>query len=437
MIEYFVDPILRAPAWGCILMCLSSSLMGVIVFLRKKSLLSESLSHASYPGIVMGIFVLAAFFPQADSEWGFLAVLFGSLFTSFLALRSIEWLERRGKVFPDAALSFVLSVFFGSGITFASALQGFHPAWFKQMQMLLFGQVATMTDGHIAIYGSLALLVSLFLAVFYRPLQAILFDGGYAKSLGMNMKLIDRLFYILLLLSIVVGMRSVGVVLMSGMLIAPAIAARQYTNRLATMFWLAGLFGVSSAFLGYVLSVEGSSYASSPELKISLPTGPLIVLAGVFFALFSLCFAPERGALFRLARVVSFRLQCLQENVLKTLWKKKKASIQQLKDSHQVSLSLFHWTLWRMVRQGWLQKRADSYELTADGYQKAASVVRLHRLWEVYLAHYLGKDPHCVHRNAEEMEHILTPDLEKRLTELLANPEIDPHHQPIPGRQTL
>jgi len=90
-----------------------------------------------------------------------------------------------------------------------------------------------------------------------------------------------------------------------------------------------------------------------------------------------------------------------------------------------------------MVRQGWLQKRADSYELTADGYQKAASVVRLHRLWEVYLAHYLGKDPHCVHRNAEEMEHILTPDLEKRLTELLANPEIDPHHQPIPGRQTL
>ncbi|MCC6127663.1 MAG: metal ABC transporter permease, partial [Chlamydiae bacterium] len=274
MIEYFFGPILRAPTWGCILMCLSSSLMGVIVFLRKKSLLAESLSHASYPGIVMGIFLLATLFPEASGEWTFLAVLFGALLTSFLALRSIEWLERRGKVFPDAALCFVLSVFFGSGIVFASGLQGSHPSWFKQMQMLLFGQVATMRDAHIAIYGFLALLVCLFLATLYRPLQAILFDSGYAKSLGMRVKSIDRLFYVLLLFSIIVSLRSVGVVLMSGMLIAPAVAARQYTNRLATMFWLAGFFGILSAFLGYVLSVEGSSYASSPELKISLPTGP-------------------------------------------------------------------------------------------------------------------------------------------------------------------
>jgi Mn-dependent transcriptional regulator len=84
-----------------------------------------------------------------------------------------------------------------------------------------------------------------------------------------------------------------------------------------------------------------------------------------------------------------------------------------------------------------LSEKKNCYQLTGDGYQKAAAVVRLHRLWEVYLTHYLGKEPECVHRNAEEMEHILTPDLERRLTEILADPQKDPHHQPIPGRQLL
>lgn len=437
MISYFTDPILRAPAWGCMLMCLSSSLMGAVVFLRKKSLLAESLSHASYPGALLAIFFLAAFFPRGGEQWAFLAVLLGAFLASFLALKAIEWLERRGKIVPDTALCFVLSVFFGVGIVIASALQGSFPSWFKQVQMLLFGQAATMTDMHIAMYGSLSGLISLFLLLVYRPLQAILFDSAYAKSLGMQTKWVERVFFTFLLLSIVAGMRSVGVILMSGMLIAPAVAARQYTNRLSTMFFLSGLFGVASALLGYVFSVEGSARWSAPESKLSLPTGPLIVLISASWAFLSLCFAPRRGLVFRLMRIFAFRLRCLQENVLKNLWKKKTASFEQIKKAHSFSFWTLRWVLWRMAYHGWLEKGKEDYQLTADGYQKAAAVVRLHRLWEVYLTHYLGKGPECVHRNAEEMEHILTPDLERRLTELLANPEKDPHHQPIPGRQLL
>ena len=65
--------------------------------------------------------------------------------------------------------------------------------------------------------------------------------------------------------------------------------------------------------------------------------------------------------------------------------------------------------------------------------QKAARIIRLHRLWEVYLV-YLGQNRDKVHRNAEEMEHIITPELEKELTDLLKDPKQDPHHQPIPQR---
>ena len=87
--------------------------------------------------------------------------------------------------------------------------------------------------------------------------------------------------------------------------------------------------------------------------------------------------------------------------------------------------------------QGWLQKEGQGYRLTPDGRQKAAQIIRLHRLWEVYLVDYLGQGVERVHRNAEEMEHILTPELEKELTILLQDPKRDPHHQPIPSKEGL
>lgn len=437
MIEYFTDPILRAPAWGCMLMCLSASLMGAIVFLRKESLVAEALSHASYPGVILALFAVACFFPQQGSQWALLAVLAGAFGASFLGLRSIEWLQRKRGVPADAALCFILSVFFGTGIALASGLQSSYPSWYKQVQMLLFGQAATMTDMHALLYGSLAAGIILFFTLFYRPLQAILFDRAYAKSLGIRAQGIERLFFLFLLLSVIVGMRSVGVILVSGMLIAPASAARQYTNRLSTMLLLSGFFGLASAFLGYLISVEGSLYWSTPEARCSLPTGPLIVLTGVVWTFVSLCLAPKRGVLFRFIRMGAFRLRCLQENILKHLWRHKEASRQQMAQYRLATPLLLRWILWRMVRQGWLQKVAGRYELTGDGYRQAASVVRLHRLWEVYLIHYLDKGPEYVHRNAEEMEHILTPELEEKLTRLLADPQRDPHHQPIPGRQRL
>jgi manganese/zinc/iron transport system permease protein len=90
----------------------------------------------------------------------------------------------------------------------------------------------------------------------------------------------------------------------------------------------------------------------------------------------------------------------------------------------------------RMRTKGWIErKKKGDYFLTLNGRQRAANVVRLHRLWEVYLTNYLGiGGGERVHRNAEEIEHILTPDLEHELTLLLQDPKQDPHDQPIPSR---
>lgn len=413
MIHFFTDPVLRAPTWGCMLMCIASSLMGVLIFLRKRSLLSEALSHTTYPGACLGIALFALICPQYE-EWSFIAVLGGAFFSSLLGLKAIEWLEHKGKARSDAALCFVLACFFGAGIVIASAMQATLPVWHKQTQLLLFGQAATMSDIHIGIYGALVFFVVLFLFLTFRPLQSLLFDRDFSITAGIPVFALEKALFWLLILSLIVGIRSVGVVLMSGMVIAPAVAARQFSDRLQRVFLLAAVFGSLSGLLGNVFSVY-----------FHLPTGPSIILVGTSFALLSLLLAPKRGLLFRLGRILAFRLRCLEENILKAIWKKGKVS-----ESPSWRL---RFVLWRLKKGGWITGKG---ELTVDGRQKAASIVRLHRLWELYLTQQLGLPVDRVHRTAEEMEHILTPEMEEKLTSLLKNPKHDPHHQPIPEKES-
>jgi manganese/zinc/iron transport system permease protein len=86
----------------------------------------------------------------------------------------------------------------------------------------------------------------------------------------------------------------------------------------------------------------------------------------------------------------------------------------------------------RLQRQGMLEKSANMFRLSDSGITEGARVTRLHRLWEVYLTRYLELPGDHVHRDAEDMEHIITPEMEARLEELLEHPAYDPHKQEIP-----
>ncbi len=257
LFSFFIDPILRAPTLGCMLMCLASSLIGVVVSLRKQSLIAEALSHASYPGVIVGVLIAGVFSIQESQELSLSClVLVGAFFTSLLGLWAIRILEKRLRVPSDAALCFVLSTFFGVGLTMASEVQFSFTSLYRQALTYLYGQAATMTDIHIAIYGTLACIVILMIFFLYKELQVITFDQQYAKSLGMRVAIIDMILFTLVALAIIIGIRSVGVVLISAMLIAPAIAARQFTNRLSFLFLLSAFFGLISGFLGNYLSVQ-------------------------------------------------------------------------------------------------------------------------------------------------------------------------------------
>ena len=423
LVDFLSDPLLRAPMWGSLFMCLASSWIGVIVMIRKQSLVGETLSHAAYPGVVLGAWGFAMVSSFLPEEGFSLFLLGGAFLCSWMGLYFLKALQERLHIKSDAALCFVLSSFFGVGVLLASRMQYVHALWYKQIQAFLYGQTATMTDIHIGIYGALCLGVLAFLALFYRVIQVTNFDRLFAQSLGFATSRMDALFFLLLVLAVTIAIRSVGVVLLSGMLIAPALSARQFVHSLSSLFMLSGCFGAVSALMGNYCAI----YSYLP-----IPAGPMIVLCSTMLCILSLFFAPKRGLILRLLRKRRFSASCIEENLLKALWKcfPKGKTWEELKSYGSVTQRRLH----RLCRQGWIVRSDGQYVLSKDGEVRAGHIVRLHRLWEVYLVH-LGQTAEKVHASAEEMEHVITPELEKRLSDYLNHPKVDPHHQPIPPKR--
>ena len=181
MLEFFTDPVLRAPTFGSMLMCLSAGIIGCLVFLQKRSLVGEALSHATYPGVVVSVVFAALFFPFSE-DGASLSILLGAFLSGMIGLLAISQMEKRLKVSSDAALCFVLAIFFGVGVLIASRLQVTHALWFRQIQIFLFGQAATMVDAHIFLYGAIAIVVILAIILLFRFLEILYFDPGFAKA---------------------------------------------------------------------------------------------------------------------------------------------------------------------------------------------------------------------------------------------------------------
>lgn len=429
--SFFSDPILRAPTIGTMLMCFAASIVGVLVFVRKRSLLGEALSHATYPGVTLAI-ILSGYFIL--DQWLAPLILAGAFGSSFLGFYWIDQMEKKLRVSSDAALCAILALFFGIGVMIASIAQSSYAHLYRQIQAYLYGQAATMTDVHIVIYGLLSIVILGFVILFYKQILSCSFDPQYARIHGIASRFLDPVLFFITVLILVIGIRCAGVILMSAMLIAPSTAARQFTNRLSRMFLLSGLFGLASGFAGVYLSVKLSEALT---LHYAVPTGPMIVLAGGTIAICALFFAPKRGLAMRYWRIRRFRGNCIQENLLKTLWRlteggKEMVCLHQIYHIQGFSRLYLRFTLQKLIREKALEKKQGCYRLTHKGVKRGARIVRLHRLWEAYLVNSLGLNMRRVHKSAEEIEHILTPDLERKLIELLDNPTQDPHDQPIP-----
>lgn len=430
MVHYFTDSVLRAPTLGTIFIGIMAALIGVTVVLRRESLVGEALSHAAYPGVMVGVIL-----------WGFLGfsneaivqgvILGGAFISSLLAYGAILFLQNRLKIRADSSLCLILAAFIGLGVFLASIIQFSFTSFYKQAQIYLYGQSATLNDFQALLFFVLMLGTIALLTLFYKEIKIYLFDPKLAKMLGLKPEFIKKLLLVLTVVALVAGIRAVGVILMSALMIAPAVSARELTHNLKRLYLLAAFLGGISAFLGIVISNE-LSIAYSTEERFSMPTGPVIVLTAGFITLLILFFNPSKGLAFRSFKRWKFKFTTLQENLLKTCYKLKSANEADLKESLYANSLLLRAALFKLLQKNWMVKEAGSYHLTEQGEKQALKIIRLHRLWEVYLVNYVGICKDRVHKSAEEMEHLIGPELEKELVILLKDPKFDPHLKPIP-----
>lgn len=271
-------------AVGAALLGSVSGALGTYAVLRRQSLLGDAISHAALPGIAIAFLLTGSKAP--------LILVLGAAIAGWLGTLLIMSVVRLTRIKYDSALALVLSTFFGFGLVLHTLIQRTGNANQAGLDTFLFGQAATMLERDvltIGILGGIAIIITL---VFWKELKLLVFDEGFAASLGFSTRALDILLTSLLVIAIVLGLQAVGAVLMSAMLVAPAVAARQWTNRLNVMMLLAGGFGALAGVSGTIISSSASR----------IPTGPTIVLCATIIVGFSILFAANRGLLWEWMR---------------------------------------------------------------------------------------------------------------------------------------
>lgn len=433
-----VDPVLRGPLIACTAMGSASALIGALVVFQRRSLMTEVLSHACYPGMVIGALVAELCLPHASSFLALSVILSCAAVGALVATVITSHLVRRHIAPADAALSFSLAASFSLGLFVVSATQLTFPSLWRGLQVLLIGQAATIDDQFMLASLMVAAGVVVFFIVMYRGVSTELFDPEFGKLHLLFSAPTRWLTAVILVATVVIGIRFMGVLLMSALCIFPGMSARLLVSKFPRLLFLSAIIGGACGCGGVLLSHYCAIVTEEGIGKpLWLPTGPLIVLllASCFFMI--LLFSKEEGLCIRLWRRWSFRRRCRLENVIKLLWRECYFQRRSLIESKRLATLLPEAHMVRALailqRRQWVKCCANGdLEVTPAGMLVGRKLVRLHRLWELYLVEYCKMPKERVHPSAEEMEHILTPDVERELAMLLRDPSFDPHDQPIP-----
>ncbi len=297
----FSDYTLRTVALGAAVLGLVSGALGSFAMLRRQSLLGDAMSHAALPGVVIAFMLTGNKTP--------LVLITGAAAAGVLGAVCLIAITRTTRIKEDTALGLVLSVFFGVGLMLLTFLQRNPTARQAGLNTFLFGQAATLLQRDVivmALVGGAALLI---MALFWKEFKLLSFDPDFGGTLGYPMMWLDVLLTTLLVIAIVIGLQAVGVVLMSAMIVAPAAAARQWTDKLGILVVLAALFGAVSGVIGAAISSLGRG----------LSTGPVVVLTISLIVLFSLLLAANRGLVWNWLRRQRRRRVLRQQAILSAL----------------------------------------------------------------------------------------------------------------------
>ncbi len=366
-LQYFSDYTTRSVILGSAFLGIIAGTLGTFAVLRKQSLLGDAVSHAALPGIALAFIV--------TGEKNHLVFILGALIAGWLATVFFMGIIKTTRIKSDSALGIILSVFFGFGILLLTYIQKMQNAAQAGIEKFLFGQAAAIILSDIITMAVFGLFVLLILLLFWKEFKLMVFNPEFASAAGFNVNFLDIVLTGLIVISIVIGLQTVGVILMSSMLVSPATAARQWTEKLGVMALLGAVFGALAGIIGAMVSAGFEK----------IPTGPVIIIVISVIVIISLFFAPNRGILWVYLKRVKQSRKIRTEAVLLDLYELSKQHQNGYHHSHDIktisimtqNINSVQRTLKALATTGLAEENPKGkWRLTPEGFQSVENLVK-------------------------------------------------------------
>ena len=391
-------------------------LMGGFLLLRKRSLMGDTLSHATLPGVGLSFMLAVALGGDGKSLPILLA---GAGITGVIGCAAVLFIREQTRIKDDAAMGIVLSVFFGAGVAILGVIQTMPEGSAAGLESFIYGKTASMVMSDFQILVFITVCVITCSLLLFKEFRLLCFDENFAAALGWPVKFLDILLLALITAVTVAGLQAVGLILIIAFLITPAAAARFWTNQLDRMLMLSALIGAASGWIGASLS------AFFPRL----PAGAVIVLVAALFFVVSMLIGTERGVMIRFLRQSQLEKRMGRQHLLRALYEIleggrvteeliiRTVPFRQIRGRRTWSDRQLRDYIRRAYNEGLVEapNKADSILLTETGLVEAKQVTRNHRLWEMYLIEYADVATSRVDRDADMVEHILGDKMVTRL----------------------
>lgn len=423
-----LDALLSPTAFWTIIVALTCStscaVVGCYLVLRRMSMLGDAISHSVLPGIAIGVLI--------SGEIGGLPAFLGALVFGLLTTILVQLLHSTGRLAEDSSMGVVFSTLFSLGVVLIS-----REARHKHIDAdcVLYGLIEAVSLDTVPVFGwevpralgttmPVLIIVLVVVALLWKEFKIVSFDPALAQAMGYPVAWIHQVLMGLVAGVTVASFEAVGSILVIAMLIVPAATAQLLTDRLSGMM-------IWSIAIGAVASILGYYFAQILNTSVA---GMMAVVAGGEFAL-ALLAAPRHGLVSKAYRNVALGIRIVGEDMLTRLYRVEESRHEEaLPDSGTAGASPFVRVAARqwLLRKGWIARGVSTDALTSAGRDRAAELIRSHRLWETYLGRNFDLPADHRHEIAERVEHFIDRDLQGEIARELENPGQDPEGRLIP-----
>lgn len=421
------------------LCAMSCALLGSFLVLRHMSMMGDSISHAVLPGLA------AAFLLTGDRTST--AMFLGAVIVGVLTAVFTQWVHNFGRVDRGASMGIVFTTLFAIGLIMivrAADDVDLDPGCvlYGAIELVPLPSDADLTIAGLTIprptfvLGIVFLINAAVVALLYKEFKISSFDPALATTLGINARVMHYLLMTLVAVTTVASFEALGSILVIAMLIVPAASAYLLTDRLGLMLLLALIIAAASAWLGHYTAITVPTWFGFVDTSTS---GMMAVSAGGLFVVIALL-APRYGVLTKMYARLSLRLRIAREDVLGLLYRLEETQDQRpspvelpaMRQRLHSTATVLKVAIGQLRRGGYVQRAGGRLQLTDRGRDRAARLVRAHRLWESYLDQHSSVPPDQLHHAAERLEHITDEQLSDALSAATKQPRYDPHGREVP-----